>query len=754
MWTGAKTWGSGAGLGFCAEQRQEDLRGVEGGRSGLWWLQSRLVFAAVVVVVSVIGGVQGADAAECSNEALRFAQSAAFLPDCRAFEVVSPPEGEPNLKVGSHNAIGAQASSAGGGISWFSYYPLSGSLGGEFYNLSTRGPDGWSTEPVGPRLSPTNSGAFVCEPAMFFSADLSESVLVDGHEGGCPENAPVLVPGEPKGSQNLFVRDSATGAYALVDITPEGVEPSSAWLQDASDDFSHVVFEEEARLTGSAPAGASLYEWVAGAVSLVSVLPDGTPTVGVSPGAVTGGGNLAGTDAITHVEAADGTRVVFEAGGKLFLRENVEQALESARGPEGECLESAKACTVQIDASQAGGSGGGGGFVAANTTGTRIFFTDDAKAKLTVGTLAGSGQHLYEYETQDTPTGAQTGVLRDLTPAGELGLAGLSGISDDGSYLYVVAQAALTAEAVAGQPNLYVFHEGTPRFIATLGTEEEDSRDWRPYQLTARVSPSGRYIAFNSVKSLTGYDNTPARPNDCHVELGALGPCQEIFLYDAVQNELHCVSCTPGGAPPMAPAEIPIAARATTGWGPVYVRRNVLDDGRVFFDTANPILSGAGNGVSNVYEYDGGHLSLISTGASEANSFFYDASLSGNDLFFVTTQNLVQSDTGNGMRLYDARVDGGFPEPGGPAQCSDEGCRTAAAGVSAMPPLLTTNSQSTGNLLPQKHTVAVLARRQKLERALHACQRKKEARKRAACKRHAHLRYGVRSSRAKRGGGK
>jgi hypothetical protein len=733
-------------------QRQKGLWGVGGGRSGLWWLRARHVFVLVIGLVGLFGGAQSADAAECPNEALRSVQSAVFLPDCRAFEVVSPPDGEPNLRVGSHNAIGARASGSGGGVAWFSYYPLSGSLGGEFNDLSTRGSGGWSTEPVGPRLSPANTGSTICEPAMFFSANLSGGILVDGHEGGCPENAPVLVPGEPEGSQNVFVRDSATGAYSLVNVTPEGVVPDPAWFQAASDDFSHVVFEDEAKLTGSAPVGASLYEWVAGAVSLVSVRPNGTPTVGVSPGAVTGGGNFAGTDLITHVVSADGTRVIFEAGGELFLRENVEQASESAHGPEGECLESAKACTVQLDASQAGGSGGGGGFVAANKADTRIFFTDDAEAKLAPGTAPGSGQHLYEYATHETQAGAQTSVLRDLTPAGGLGLAGLSGIDDDGSYLYVVASAALTAGATAGQPNLYVFHEGTPGFIATLGTEEEESFDWRPYQLTARVSPSGRYIAFNSVKRLTGYDNTPAQPNDCHVEFGAPGPCQEIFLYDAAETELHCVSCTPGGAPPTAPAEIPIAGQATPGRGPVYARRNVLDDGRVFFDTSNPLVSGAGNGVSNVYEYDGGGLSLISTGASEANSFFYDASLSGEDLFFVTTQNLVRSDTGNGMRLYDARVDGGFPEPEGPAQCSGEGCIAAAAGVSALPPLLSTGLESSGN--PPKPKVVVLTRRGKLERALHACQRKKGVRKRAACRRQARRLYEVRSSRARRGGGK
>jgi hypothetical protein len=708
-----------------------------------------LVCVVVVTVVGFFGGGQGAEAAECPNEARRAEQGSVFLPDCRAFELVSPPEGNPNLQVGKHNEIGARASSVGGGIAWGSYYPLSGSLGGAFYNLSIRSEESrWSTVTAGPRLSTAGSNSLVCEPAMFFSADLSQGVLVDGREG-CPENDPGLVTGEPKHFQNVFVRDSATGSYALANVTPEGVTPGDAWFQDASADFSHVVFEDDAKLTEAAPVGASLYEWAAGAVSLVSVLPNGTPSVGVSPFGSVGGGNFSNPDPITHPVSADGTRVIFEAEGKLFLRENVQQQLESARGAQGECLEATKACTVQLDASQAGGPGGSGHFLAANTADTRIFYSDVDAAKLTTDTAPGSGEHLYEYDTQ-------TGVLIDLTPAGQLGLEGLSGISDNGSYLYVVAQSALAAKATAGQPNLYVFHEGTPAFIATLGTEEEESSDWKLYKLTARVSPSGRYMAFNSIQRLTGYDNTPAQPNECHVEHGTPGPCYEIFLYDAAQSELHCVSCTPGGAPPTAPTEIPEAPGQVPGvWGPSYFPRNMLDDGRVFFDTANPLLSGAGNGVSNVYEYETGALSLISTGASAENSFFYDASPSGEDIFFVTTQHLVRSDIASGMGLYDARVGGGFPEPEAPAQCSGEGCRAATAGVSAVPPALSAGMQSSGNLPPLPGTKSVaLTRAQKLQRALRACQRKKGARRRAACRRQAHLRYGARSPRAKRGSGR
>ena len=88
-------------------------------------------------------------------------------------------------------------------------------------------------------------------------------------------------------------------------------------------------------------------------------------------------------------------------------------------------------------------------------------------------------------------------------------MLGLSGMSEDGSYLYSVADGSLTAEqrnsvgakAEAGQPNLYLLHEGITTFIATLAGA--DSCDWASNAgcesgglsgdpgLTARVSGNG-----------------------------------------------------------------------------------------------------------------------------------------------------------------------------------------------------------------------------------------------------------------------
>ena len=103
-----------------------------------------------------------------------------------------------------------------------------------------------------------------------------------------------------------------------------------------------------------------------------------------------------------------------------------------------------------------------------------------------------------------------------------------------------------------GKDNLYELHydasQWTRRFIAILSTE--DSPEWEGFRLsniaflTARVSPSGRYLAFMSAASLTGYDNIDASPE----AKGARD--EEVYLYDSATASLRCVSCNPTGARP------------------------------------------------------------------------------------------------------------------------------------------------------------------------------------------------------------
>jgi hypothetical protein len=642
-------------------------------------------------------------AGTCDNEAVRVEQASPFLPECRAYELVSPLGATAYVAAGG-SVDGARAaeglSASDGGISWFSYYPPPGLSGASMDLLSTRDSSGWRTQDVMPPQS-TSSGAFLgCAGYTYFSADLARGVLADGREQ-CPHNDPPLVENEPEGFENLFLHDFSTESYSLVNVTPSTEAPGEALFEDASTDFTHVVFSENAKLTPSAPPGEDLYEWVGRQVHLVSILPNGTPVTGrlVDGASESGGTVFVGFAPFVHSVSADGSRVIFESGGNLYERENAEME-QSQLSPEGVCLESNMACTVQVDASAASGLGGGGRFIAATAQGTDVFFTDGGVKKLTGDTVPSSGQNLYEFDLE-------TGKLTNLTPFAPAQVLGLVGLGEEGNawHLYIAAEGSFGQANAEGHepqpnaPNLYEFSPGSPvAFVATLASS--DSHDWGTAEPTASGSPNGRYLVFSSGAQLTGYNNLDAATGE---------PDSELFLYDSAVQRLVCVSCGPANVLPVGSTRIVTAESASvTGWAPGYLRRNVFNDGRVVFETPNALVAGDVNGRTDVYMYEGGHAQLISSGTSTADSHFYEASglnpltgREGEDVFFATSQHLIRGDTSNGPALYDARVEGGFPEPAGEAQgCSGESCRGESPSAQSSNPSASATFTGLGNVAP------------------------------------------------------
>jgi hypothetical protein len=295
------------------------------------------------------------------------------------------------------------------------------------------------------------------------------------------------------------------------------------------------------------------------------------------------------------------------------------------------------------------------------------------------------------------------GKLTGLSQAGEV--LGVIGASEAGDYIYFVDNGVLgdgiARGATKGADNLYVEHydQATkdwrpPIFIATLSIE--DANSWgdeitggSSRRMTSRVSPDGRYVAFMSELSLTGYDNRDASS-------GVLD--EEVFRYDASSARIVCASCDPTGARPVGileSAEYPgplvdharnwenrwlagnIPGWTTTGTGlgqGIYQSRYLSDRGRLVFNSADGLVPADVNGVEDVYEYEpsgvgscegpghgggagevfsdtaGGCVALISSGKSSEESAFMDASESGGDVFFLTGSRLSPLD-------YDTSVD-------------------------------------------------------------------------------------------------
>jgi Tol biopolymer transport system component len=600
-------------------------------------LRLRWLVAGIVGLVSLGVMPAVATAEGCPNEQFRTGLSAG-LPDCRAYELVSPVEKNGGAVRSADQEFEYWESSVNGAQVVYSstqgFADSKSTVDFALPYLASRDANGWSTQALLPSQAATG---FVLDIRFgVFSSDLSSGVLT------IRTDAPPLVSGEPQNNQNLFVRNNDDGSYRLIDVTPAGIAPEEARLLGASSDLSHVVFEERAQLTANAPAGqVNLYEWNSGTLSLLSVSPEGTALVGEEPQGI--------------YVSEDGSRVVFGMNHCLYLREN-------------------DARTVQLDA-----PGMFGNFEAASSDFSKIFFSDDASAGLTGDTVPGSGMNLYEYDLS-------TGRLIDLTPSAHVELAnggegdGVPGVARDGSYVYFIAHGSLVAGATAGQRNLYVWHDGVTSFIATgQGLVPFGSGILGgPGSIPGGISSDGTHLAFESEASLTGYDNTDANTGQADTE---------VFLYDAITRRLVCASCDPSGARPIGsslmspPKQSEIDTLGELG----YRQRFLSPDGsRLFFNSSDALVPSDSNGRQDVYEYEGGQAHLISGGTGREDATFVDASASGNDVFFVSTQQLVGQDQDQQFDLYDARVGGGFPSPSQPVGCTGEGCR-AAPGLLPVP---------------------------------------------------------------------
>ncbi len=679
-----------------------------------------------VIVVSGLGTVVGPDqtfttetAAQtaCPNEQARVGFSA-VLPDCRAYELVSPVSKDTaqpdtgHIETSFYEGGGVGGNSAADNGDRFSYLSLevmpgSQSAGLEF--LSTRGASGWSAEDTLP-LQPYSGDRCTLKSESTverYSADLSKAVIVvNNNYGGfaseCRGEAREVVSGEPLDEENLLLRDNENGTYRLINVTPPGVTPTRVSFVGASADLNLVVFSERAKLTPEAENNTvNLYEWSEGVVRLLKLeLPSGAPVAGT----------------VVSV-SADGSQVFFTAGGSLYVRLNGGER------------------TVQLDEKALGGAGlgGGGTFAALSADGSQVFFTDNATAGLTSDTVAGSGTNLYSYDVS-------TGHLSDLTPVSGAEAA-LMGISEDGSYVYFGSKGVLSGAeasqsgemAQSGVENLYLEHDGTITFITHAG-------DILTYKGLPKplVSSNGAFLAFESNNSLTVYDSK---------EL------PEIYLYSAATKRFECASCNPDG-------EAPSEKGVVLGGVPAsrFVPHFVSDNGQVFFETAEALLPRDTNGSSDVYEFDyESGLSLISQGTIPSETHLLEASASGNDVFFLTDQNLVPRDSfQEANKIYDARVDGGFPEPApAPACTTADACRAAPEpqpSIYGAPSSQTFSGVGNVSQVPPTAVKAkALTRAQKLANALAACRKDKSRSKRAKCEKAAHKRYSAaKQSTAKR----
>ncbi len=571
-----------------------------------------------------------------------------------------------------------------------------------------------------------------------FSSDLTSAILTASSETGLEDGLPPLSPEAPgDGYTDIFQHAFAGEAYEPFFTNHVTIHRSSLRVVYAgtSVNSSEQLFqvndaltENASEMTGSDPRSeGNLYVSVGGRLSLVNVFPNGSSDPSVTFGALVSEGKVYfGEMDLSHVISADGSRVFWTdmTTNGLYMRENPT---------------SSDAKTVEIAAD--------GRYWTASADGSKVFYTNG---------------DLYEYEVE-------SGRTTDLTPGVEV--VGVVGASEDGEYLYYVDSG----------DNLYMWHAGISTLLAAslspadggsedpippyAGTRDEpEAGDWAGQigLRTSEVTPDGRAVVFMSRQSLSVVGYPHGYPND---------GLEEVYVYQAESGDLFCVSCSRSGeAPPSA--GYGAAAFLPVSWTATEQPQVISDDGsRVFFDSAEPLVSQDTNGKLDVYEWerDGtgscreseGCVYLLSGGTSSSASWFLGASASGGDAFVISRADLTGGSGYEGFAAYDARVGG--VQPVASPVCTGSGCQGVppaapifatpasvtfagvgnyAAPATAAPPKSRSKSKSKPRSKAKSRSKSVRAR--ELAGALHACERRR-GRARSVCVARARQRYGARS---------
>jgi len=622
-----------------------------------------------------------AAAQSCPNAQFRFGYGAS-LPDCRAYEQVSPVDkGQQDVTttvlIGSVDGNAAAFSTA---------QPLPGAASGAVTNgnAAARGATGWQTSPLDPPLD-TQTGRNLVATAFIYgaTADFGQALVAT--------NA-ALTPGAiaGQGAQNLYVHDTGDGSYQLVATNATVFPQSNPTFAGASSDGNQWFFASRFALasTPAPPAGVSsnLYEWSSsGGLALVGILPDGT----VDPQGSAAAGNASVTIA-DHVVSADGSRVYWtQPSGQspVYLREGNQ--------------------TVVVSHDQSG----------AAQPGTFWYATPDGSNALITSTVpltanaSPAGSDLYSY---DAGSGTLTDLTPDSTDAGGAGVIGAFGSSDDGSYVYFLATGALASGASAGNDNIYVWHNNQTRFIGALASDPTDitGNFSTKLGLRWRVSPDGQGFGFLFDGAISGPHPQLAQPFD------------EAYYYSYSDDSLNCASCLPNGGTPTGPASFAQGSAGGQAFPTGYAGSPLVatSGGQLFFNSPDALLPADINDVQDVYEYEGdgsgscnssdvngGCLFLISTGHSSQQSVLAGASASGRDVFFTTDDQLVGQDQDTHIDLYDARIDGGLASQNPPTPtppCSGDGCKGAIAAAPQAPVAATVSFSGPGNTKGPKASTA------------------------------------------------
>jgi hypothetical protein len=620
--------------------------------------------------------------APCPNDALRTGTSA-VLPDCRAYELVTPPDTNGHVPTAAmlgpfYVGIGfrtALASPAGDSVVFGSFSgALPGLGGGGFHDTyeARRDPaKGWQSHFTGLTAAqgfPARPGAISEDHGYsFWSVELEGTLAPDQKQANYVRVPPGIEP-----SPNCAPASEPKGHFEWIGCGSLGFDPLAGgkWISVGG---GHIVFQTGNKAgTGSLPVRLEPCAPPNGVRAIYDRAPGGpTHCVSVPPAGASPQVQEEFETRWAEYKGVNpaGTTVVFEVAGTLYAR-----------------LDNAETVVVAEDNATFGG---------VSADGDRVFYLKDAVAgqvprgeifvcQVSLGPCAGSAAHA-------------------PIPIGSGGEAALVNVSADGSHVYFTSLGQLDGEAgQEGEDNLYVWDGSSIRFIVVLdpadldggsdpylqglglwvtsSLEPEPDLAFGPAQNPSRTTPDGKVLVFQSHADLVGSHG------EGHWQL---------FRYDSEAppgTELTCLSCNPTGAPAGSDARLQTAEGDVSPMGKSPLSQlgliaNLTDDGnRLFFESGDRLVAQDLDGKVDVYEWEAegvggcqrkaGCLSLISGGRSPEDDYLYAVTPDGSDAFFLSSDVLNREDPDRTPSIYDARVDGGFPPPvTPPKECLGEACQ-------------------------------------------------------------------------------
>jgi hypothetical protein len=671
--------------------------------------------AAFWGIVCLLGGLwllpATAHAAGCPNEAFRTGPSA-DLPDCRAYELVTPPDSNGRLleafaTFGFSTKTDIFPTELGSPTEdSFVYMTFNGPLrspeeaAGTFdmYQAQRSG-GGWQTTR---RLTPNGAQAVfpysggVSRDHLYTFTKVSP--FVDDHPGGSlaaegtadylssPDGSFELVGTGSLGKERLAQgRYIGEGGTHVIFATGKS-ELQSAWCATSGEPCAVKQLEPDAPPSGT---GAIYDRSADGPTQVVSLLPGNLTPV-------------AGEEAFYQGVSKDASVVAFKIKGTLYVRVDYEETLK----------------VTEAESTYAGLS----------DDGHYLFY------------VSGGNIHRFDTEAEADDQVNSTGDAEVVN------------VSADGSHVYFVSETQIGGKGSAGQPNLYAWSGGESEFVATVDPEDNTGlpalTKWTSWAVSAeqatcclggpgadssRTTPDGSVLAFESRAQLD-----PFYENDGHAE---------IYRYDDGDKSLVCVSCNPLAEPANAGARF----QNSNLIQPPMVIHNLSDDGtRVFFETTEALVAEDVDGINDIYQWheqEGeGTLSLISSGHSPkypplaelptylpSPNTLFSITPDGEDVFFLAQEQLVPQAGGGGTQaIYNARVDGGFAEPEPPVICLEEACKSPPSGFApSLPGAPSSEStQGGGNVPPTAGKPKPPCKRAKGKKHKH-CKKKKVSHQRA-----------------------